>query len=232
VLWRIVALPALLICFYGAWVIAWEVRDGEKRARSLILLVFPVVYFWFIAGQSLRFGRYALPLAPFLCLWFGVGAARLVSFLSGPGALPRRTWTAAGLIVLILTPALGASLAFNARRLTPSTSEQAARWLVTQVKPGEAIAVEGRAYLQVPPKQITTQRVNRLTDQTLDFYRSKGVVYLVASSGEYEGFLSNPQRDPGIAAAYSDLFRSTETVQVFRSANPNLWPTIRILRIN
>jgi 4-amino-4-deoxy-L-arabinose transferase-like glycosyltransferase len=231
VLWRIVAAPALLACFYGLWVIARELRDPEKRARSLILIVFPAVYFWFIAGQSLRFGRYALPLAPFLCLWFGVGAARLVTFLSGPGALPRRTWTAVALVVLILTPALGASVAFNARRLARSPTEQAARWLVSEVKPNEHVAIEGRAYMQLPPLQIKTLRLNRLIDQSLDTIRAKGVVYLVASSAEYETFLSNPQRDPARAAAYTDLFRSTETVQVFPSANQNVWPTIRILRI-
>ena len=97
---------------------------------------------------------------------------------------------------------------------------------------GEAVAIESRAYLQVPPMQIRTVRVNRLIQETLEVYRAKGVVYLVASSGEYEGFLSNPNRDPVKAAAYIDLFRSTETVQVFTSANTNLWPTIRILRIN
>jgi 4-amino-4-deoxy-L-arabinose transferase-like glycosyltransferase len=237
VLWRIVAAPALLTCFYGLVVIARDVRDPDKRARSLILLVFPLVYFWFIAGQSLKFGRYALPLAPFLCLWFGVGASRIVAFLSGPGAIPRRTWTAVGLIVLILTPALGASIAFNARRLTLSPSELAALWLVAEVKREEGVAIEGRAFLQVPPMQIRSLRVNRVIDHPpkfrgpLEFYRDQGIVYLVTSSGEYGGFLSNPERDPEKAAAYADLFRSTQTVQVFTSTNPNLWPTIRILKI-
>lgn len=231
VLWRIVALPALLTCFYGAWVIAWDLRDPDKRARSLLLLVFPVVYFWFIAGQSLKFGRYALPLAPFLGLWFGVGAARVVTFLTGPGALPRRTWTAVALVVLMLTPPLGASVAFNTRRLAPSTTELAARWVLEHTVPGNAVAIENRAYLQLPPQQVTTVRVNRLIAETLDSYRAKGVVYLVASSAEYEALMNNPQRHPTEAAAYRELFRSTETVQVFTSANLNLWPTIWILRM-
>ncbi len=47
-------------------------RDEGGRLRWLLLLAFPVVYFWMLSGRSLIFGRYLLPLVPMLCVLCGI----------------------------------------------------------------------------------------------------------------------------------------------------------------
>ncbi len=233
VLWLWLAVPAIIVCALGAGRLAVEVRDASRRPLALIVLVFPLVYFWFISGQSLRFARYALPLTPFLAIWFGAGAsvvllrARALTRTASP-----RAWRVATvMIALMLLPPLAAATTFNIRRMTPSPSEDAARWLMAALQPGEGVAIEGRAMIQLPSTKGPVIALNRLIEQAVDEYRRRNVVYLVASSSEYDSFLKHPNRDPVRAAAYSALFRNVATVQVFRSPDENRWPTIRILRL-
>jgi 4-amino-4-deoxy-L-arabinose transferase-like glycosyltransferase len=228
---RLVATPALVVIGIGAVAIAREMRDPGQRPRALIALVFPLVYLWFISAQSLRYGRYALPLAPFLALWFGVGATAVIGWAARwrPAAWVRPA--GAAMLVALLALPLAGSVAFNRRRVVPTPTVQAARWLMSQIQPGEAVAIEGRALMQLPPTKARVFAVNRLIEHPLERYWSDGVVYLVASSAEYGAFLAQPTRDPARAQAYASLFRETQTVQVFQSRDTNRWPTIRILKI-
>lgn len=233
-LWTAIAIPALAVCATGAVQLAAQIRHPSTRPMALILLVFPVMYFWFVAGQSLRFGRYALPLAPFLCLWFGIGATWLVERAAAwPALAPvaRSKAIATAALLMLLAPPLGAAITANLSRREISPTAEAAAWLLANVKREEAVAIEGRAFLQLPPSRVRVHPVNRVLDKSLEEFQREGVVYLVASSSEYDTFLKDPSRHPAIAQGYASLFSNTQTVQVFPTRDPNRWPTIRIQRI-
>ena len=77
--------PASLAVAAGCAVAVTRVLRGPWRAQWVLLLVFPLLYFWVISQQALVYGRYLLPLVPGVCLV----PARL-------GVDSRRTWVHAG----------------------------------------------------------------------------------------------------------------------------------------
>ena len=54
---------------------------GPGRVRWTLLLVFPFVYFYMVSGRSLIYGRYLLPMLPFVCLLAAIAVVSGVSLL-------------------------------------------------------------------------------------------------------------------------------------------------------
>ena len=217
--------PGLLICCVGFVALATRLRGRDARPVALTVLAFPPAYFWFISNQSLTYGRYALPLVPFLAVAFGVGLAVLAQVLRKRIASPIARRVAVAALFLPLIPPLGYSVSLNANRRIVSPSEQAARWLVANVRTGERVVVEGQALLQLPSRRIAVTPVNKIVDRSLEQYVQEGFTYLVTASSEYQ------TRDPARAGAYLAIFKNTQQVQAFDSPDTNSMPTIRILKI-
>jgi 4-amino-4-deoxy-L-arabinose transferase-like glycosyltransferase len=225
-----IGLPGLLLCGFGFVALAVRLRSRDARPVALALLVFPPAYFWFISNQSMQFGRYALPLAPFLAIAFGVGVTVAAQMLQKRLTSPVARRVALTALVLPLLAPLGYSLWLNSMRATISPSEQAARWLIANVQSGEPVIVEGRAMLQLP-RRIQAATVNRAGTKNIDQYKEDGTAYIVLSSAEYQQFLDNPYRDRVTTANYNSIFRESQQVQAFNSTNTNFMPTIRIQKI-
>lgn len=224
--------PAMALCLLGVLVAASQLRSRETQAVAAVLLVFPLAYFWFIANQSLVYGRYAMPLAPALSIAFALGiktAYRWIDRRFGRGW--RRHVGTVALIILLL-PSLGQSIAATRALRLESTPEQAAQWIIGNIKPDEPVVMEG-AVARLPPRQFRVGVTNSLITKTVDQYRQDGTVYLVASSSEYDKYFKAP--DTGRVAhqisAYNAMFRETQTVQVFAPTAAHPGPTIRILKI-
>src|SRR5262249_30563513 len=66
--YRFTAWPAVVLCTLGAFNVAMRGVSSARLAQSLILLLFPVSYFWFISNHSLVFARYAMPVLPAMCI--------------------------------------------------------------------------------------------------------------------------------------------------------------------
>ena len=45
-----------------------RIARGPGRVKWLLAIAFPLTYFWFISRQTIVYGRYLLPLVPFLSL--------------------------------------------------------------------------------------------------------------------------------------------------------------------
>ena len=84
--WNMLGWPALCLALAGLVWLAAQMRSGVHRAGAGVVLVFPIAYFWMISHQSLVFGRYALPLAPALCLGIALALARLRPWIAWPPA--------------------------------------------------------------------------------------------------------------------------------------------------
>ncbi len=78
---RSMAWPAFLLVLTGLGLGAVRAIRGPGRVRWTITVVFPIVYFYFLSGQTLVYGRYLLPLLPFVCLLAAVGCVSGVSLL-------------------------------------------------------------------------------------------------------------------------------------------------------
>ena len=197
-----------------------------------MLLVFPLAYFWFIANQSLVYGRYAMPLAPALCIVFALGIVTVYRWVDSRAGRGWRRHLGTAVLVLLLLPALAQSIAGSLSLRLVSTSEQAAAWLVENVAPDEPMVLEG-AVARLPPQWFRSALTPRLIQKTVEQYRRDGTVYLIASSSEYDKYFRSPDtsRVAGEIMAYNAIFRETQTVQMFAPTSEHPGPTIRILKI-
>ncbi len=224
--------PALGLSLLGIVTLGFRLQSDPARSRALALIVFPVVYFWFVANQSLVFGRYLLPLVPALSILLGIGGSTGRDLISGPRARPwARRGVLAGLTAVALIGAVCQAVGLDWSHRAPSAAAQGAQWLVEHARPDEPIVVEGDT-LRLPPR-YRVEYVHRLIDRPLDAYRENGVRYLIASSAEYDPILLAPEpaRVADQIAAYRILFRLTEPAATYAPAPGRPDSTIRVLRI-
>jgi 4-amino-4-deoxy-L-arabinose transferase-like glycosyltransferase len=221
----------------GVWAIGFAAAISRLRARATrteaaVLLLFPLAYFWFIANQSLVYGRYAMPLAPALCIVFALGIVAVYRWVDQRAGRGWRRHLGTALLVLLLLPSLAQSIAGSLSMRLVSTSEQAAAWMVENIGPDEPIVIEG-AVARLPPQGFRSALTPQLIRKTVEQYRRDGTVYLVASSSEYDKyFKAADTRDVAAEiSAYNAIFRETQTAQIFSPTSEHPGPTIRILRI-
>ena len=228
----IVAWPAMALCLVGMIVAASQLLARETRSEAAVLLVFPIAYFWFISNQSLIYGRYAMPLAPALSIALALGILttyRWVERRAGPG---RIRYVAVGLFALLLVPPLAQAVSASRALRLESTQEQAAQWMLQNIRLDEPIVMEG-AVARLPPRTHRVGQTLRLITKTVDQYREDGTVYLVSSSSETDKYFKagDLSRVSGEIGAYNQIFRQTQAVQVFTPSAQHPGPTIRILKI-
>ncbi len=224
--------PAMVLCALGLGVAARHLGSRETRSDAAVLLVFPLAYFWFIANQSLVYGRYAMPLAPALGIGLALGLVTVYRWIDQRVGQGWRRHVGTAVLILLLLPSFAQSIygSHDLRRV--STQEQAAQWMVQNIQPNEPMVIEG-AVARLPPQRFRTTPTLRLIQKTVDQYRRDGVVYLIQSSSESDKYFKSPDtsRVSGEIAAYNAIFREAQTVQVFASSSEHPGPTIRILKI-
>jgi 4-amino-4-deoxy-L-arabinose transferase-like glycosyltransferase len=214
--------PALGLFLTGVVAAIAQLGRPDRRTASLILLVFPAVYFWLIAEQSLIFARYALPIVPMICLAIGVGIVATHDILRASVAALRTRDVALALLVIVAIPPAFQSIRFDYTRLKAGTDDVIARWLRRNVRPEDRIVGEVQA-IRLPP-EFHYEYQPRLARESLDAYRARGVTYLVFDAG----VLSSPA---GEAAAYRALMASTETAKTVEAGSTYTGPPLTVLRI-
>ena len=205
--------------------------NGPARARWTLAVAFPLVFYWFISRQAMVFGRYLLPLLPFLCILAAVAVVAGVSLLRR-FSIPRVARTA--LIVLltvgvILPPGIQ-SIDFD-RTLHSQTVAGAYQWILRNVPGNATIIIEARN-LVLPPGPFKGHNVRQLRDMTYDDYAEQGVDYLVASSQCYGPYLDNPQQFPREYGDYRELFSKSREVARFTPPRGKPWPELIILKVH
>jgi 4-amino-4-deoxy-L-arabinose transferase-like glycosyltransferase len=230
-LYRSASILALALCGTGALSVATGLFASDRRAKALILLLFPLAYFWFISNHSLLFARYAMPLLPALCLAFGRGVE--IAWNALPAWLPKRRHRqiALGIMLCALAPPAIQAISFDANRRQVSTTEVTARWLTQNVDPGELVIIESTE-MKLPPT-IRSENTLRLIGEPLEAYRARGAAYLVSSSTETDKYFNEPGRFPTQVEAYKALLRATtivNIVQPVKGQRPG--PTWQVLKLN
>jgi 4-amino-4-deoxy-L-arabinose transferase-like glycosyltransferase len=224
--------PAMAICAIGLGRIAWGLRLRESRAAAAVFLLFPIAYFWFIANQSLRYGRYAMPLAPALSIALAMGILAVLAWIDRRAPFGRPRLVKAALLLALFVPPLAQAYSASAGLRLESTQEQAAKWLAAHVQPHEPIVIEG-VVARLPPNRFRAGETGALIRKSIDQYRKDGTVYLIATSSVYDKVFqaADPTRVASEIAAYNAIFRETQTVQIFAPSAEHPGPTIRIQKI-
>jgi 4-amino-4-deoxy-L-arabinose transferase-like glycosyltransferase len=222
--------PATLLIAVGMMLSIVRAVRGPARARWLLLVTFPLIYFWSVAQQTYIYARYLLPLVPFLCVLAGVAVVAGVSLLRR-FAIPRtvRTGLIVGLTVAALLPPLMRSIDFVRMIGRRATVELAYYWVQQNIPKGAKIVVETRA-VRVPPDYEWTN-LAQLRQRDFNEYRGSGVQYLIASSDAFAKYLEAPQNAPREYDQYMRIFGQAQEVVRFSPSADHPGPELRILKV-
>jgi 4-amino-4-deoxy-L-arabinose transferase-like glycosyltransferase len=215
---------ALAVSLAGFAIMLGQLIKRERRAIALAILAFSSCYFWLVAHQSLVYGRYLLPLIPFISLALGLAFARITETVAA-AANPLRVRQTAAVLCLLALPPLWQAAQFDWNRRRTGTDEIMARWIARHVPPDGAVVLETAAFIL--PLEFHWDYTPRLVLQSADQYRQAGVKYLVSSSEKFD-----PARPPRPDdAAYRRLFSESQILFVVPYTRDHPGPTLTLLKL-
>jgi 4-amino-4-deoxy-L-arabinose transferase-like glycosyltransferase len=226
--------PGSLIVIAGFLLGLYRIIAGPDRGLWLLLTIFPIAYFRFISNQSIFYGRYLLPLLPFLSI-LGAAAVVMIVDLVRTTGLPKivRNAVTIALALITIAPPAYTSITFNANAAKVWTTELAYKWITRELPPGTVITFESRQVLL--PLTYKATYLPQLRMHPLEHYVKNGVQYVVASSainGPYFDIPSNgPARYPEEYEGYMSIFRQSQEVARFSPSSDHPGPELRIFRI-
>jgi hypothetical protein len=202
---------------------------SSPETRTVLLLLFPTVYYVLMGSTRHYFARYTLPLLPFVALFSAEGVLSVSSWLSKRRVSSVLPVTA--LALLTVAQPLAQSMKSDLLLTREDTRTTAKIWIEANISDGARFAVDWP--LHTPPLATSKRCVSSperayevyeasgegLSVHTPAWYRDQGFDYLIASSFIYR----IPLVDHGRNARRYDFYRSLESefdlVKEFRPAN-------------
>ena len=228
--------PATLMVIAGLALGTVRSVRGPGRVRWTLAVVFPLVFFWFVSRQTLVYGRYLMPMIPFVCILAAAAVVSGVSLLRRfdiPRA-PRTALIAALTVAALLPPAVQA-VGWNMMISRTRTVDQAYTWIVEHVPKGSKVAIETRELLLEPESYKTLNVPHLVLDHRspgdYNAFIAQGFEYVVASSGGYGSAFEAPHLYPDHYAAYMRLFEQSREVARFTPSEAHPGPEIRIFAL-
>jgi hypothetical protein len=228
------AWPASLLVVVGIGLGIARIVTGPDRIKWVLATVFPLLYFRFISQQHIFFGRYLLPLVPFLSLLTAAGIVWIVGLLRR-ASLPRwaRNLATVGLTLAAIAPPAYNAIRFDANEAKTWTTQQAYDWILHEIPRGSKVTMESRQIL-LPPFYETTY-LAQLRLKSFEYYDEHGVDYLVASSQSYGNYFDakndGPRKYPSEYAEYQTIFAKAREMARFTPSNDHPGPELRILKV-
>ncbi|MEP9383516.1 glycosyltransferase family 39 protein [Nocardioides cheoyonin] len=203
----------------------------RDRARTLLLVVVPVLLYLYLGGQGRFFARWLLPAYPALAILAGLGVVRTAGFVRR--RLPARSPTALRALVLpvLAVLALAQPLADSVRSdrvlAREDTRSQALAWLRDHVRGDRRVVVEpavpadyleGTGLTALPVERPYQDYETRLRPEAVDGYRRDGYCWVMVNSLQRDrGLVAGL---PGARAYYARLERETVQRVVFSPYRP------------
>jgi hypothetical protein len=224
--------PGSLIVIAGLALGAWRTLAGPERLKWALTTAFPILYFRFIANQNIYYGRYLLPLLPFLSI---LAAAAVVWIVQTMRRLhmpqPLRNFATIALTLTAIAPPAYTSIRYDANAAKVWTTQQAYEWIRREVPAGSHIRLEGSLAIKLPASYRATY-VKQLRLDAVQSYAATDIRYLVASSQCYGPFFENPQQYPSEFADYHRIFAQATEVARFKPSEEHPGSELIILKVN
>jgi asparagine N-glycosylation enzyme membrane subunit Stt3 len=207
---------------------------SQRVNLPVILLSFPLAYFFIMGASRHYFARYVLPLLPFAALFSAALLSELYARLER--RQPRAGLVLAALLALaVILPALAASLRSDTLLARTDTRNTAKAWIEANIPAGARIAMDWPVhapYLATPDEHVpasTKEYVvtsfmdgTGLFDHPLTWYQERGYQYLIATSFIYQIPLVDQEKNAARLEFYRQLDRQLELVKEFK---PNQGPS-------
>lgn len=204
---------------------------------TLLLTLWPTLYFVYIGTWEARFVRHTLPLVPFLCLFAAAAIGALLKWGASKPAILRTLSRAVAALVITFTALWG--LAFVSIYASTDTRLAATDWFRSHVPAGSNVVVEDKdTLIPIPDTAHPIQTYNLgVIEPTAPDSPSKlsamasalaGGEYLVISSRRWSGTLPRLSSFPLMARYYRLLVAGNlgyTPLVTFRSS-PRLGPLV------
>jgi 4-amino-4-deoxy-L-arabinose transferase-like glycosyltransferase len=222
--------PGSLMVIAGLGLGVWRIARDPDRLRWVLALIFPLLYFRFIAHQNLVFARYLLPIVPFLSILAAAAVVSFVGWMRHAGVPVRvRHGVTIALTVIAIAPPAYRAISYDADQAKTWTQALAYDWIRRELPPGTSIRLEGSVAPKLPAGYKVTYAKQLRMDGTAD-YAGRGIQYLVASSQVY-GQYGNPSAFPLEHKEYQGIFGQTDEVARFTPSSLHPGPELRILKV-
>jgi MFS family permease len=197
--------------------------------RTALLLISFVVVFWLFMGVQTRFyGRWLLPVYPFLALLAGYGVVRLSQLARGR----RRTAVGIAIVGAALVQPVSSIVHVNSVLGRTDTREAARDWLIANLPRGERAVIESiasprfsrvrehrKARLRWPqfrrPPGRSEDAALTLRPRLLDAYANQGFCVVVVGSIQKGRAYKDPSLAPAAIAYYERLESEARLVARF-----------------
>ena len=213
-----------LACALAVLGAIWSViRD---RKIGAILLPAPIAYIAFMGGQAAFFGRWLLPVFPFVLLLAALGAVRLTDAITErPGWSPNRVLVA----VTVLLCLQSVTHVVHTNDLLDGTDSrtEAAQWMRENLPAGTRFINSGVLVRPMIDEDPSTRSIESTWDVTslngnqstvgarpsmLDQFEAEGSCWVSASSLFYDRLFVDEHLRPAAAAYYRELEERGEVV--------------------
>jgi 4-amino-4-deoxy-L-arabinose transferase-like glycosyltransferase len=224
--------PAFLLLIAGLIMAIVRAVKGPGRVRWTLLVTFPVIYFFAISGRALIFGRYLLPMLPFVCMLAAIVVVSGVSLLRrfDLSRTPRRLLITGLTIAALLPPAWNA-VNFDRTISQTSTAEAAYNWILLNIPAKSKVVVE-KYDLRLSDSLYRVAYTNDLTSRDYQDYAHDGIDYIIASSQAFGPVLDAPQSAPDRYARYRSIFDQSQQVFAIKPQPGRPGPELRIYRLH
>jgi 4-amino-4-deoxy-L-arabinose transferase-like glycosyltransferase len=227
------------VCAVAGW--AWSVtRLLLRRVEllpTLLLTLWPTLYFLYIGTWEARFVRHTLPLVPFLCLFAAAAIGALLKWGESKTAILRTLSRSIAALVIMFAALWG--LAFLSIYASTDTRLASTDWFHSHVPAGSRVVVEDKnTLIPIPDASHPIQTYNLgVIEPTAPDSPSKltamastlaGGEYLVISSRRWSGTLPHLSNFPLMGRYYESLFAGNlgyTPLATFRSS-PRLGPLV------
>jgi 4-amino-4-deoxy-L-arabinose transferase-like glycosyltransferase len=223
--------PGSLVVIIGIALGFWRIWTGPERLKWALVSIFPLVYFRFISNQNIFYGRYLLPLVPFLSILAAAAVVWLIEWMRHTEIRrPVRNLVIVALTLAVIAPPAYSAIAYDADAAKEWTTEQAYRWIRREVPAGAHIRLEGSLAIKLPASYKTSY-VKQLRLDGVELYSATDIQYLVASSQCYGPYFEDPAQFPSEHGDYQRIFSQTEEVARFRMSSEHPGPELIILKV-
>jgi 4-amino-4-deoxy-L-arabinose transferase-like glycosyltransferase len=223
--------PGMVFVGGGLALAAWRALRDRDRLRWILPLLFAVLYFRFVAQQTIVFARYLLPVVPFLSLLAAAFIVTVAGALRRAGLRPPvRVALVVALIALAIARPATTAVGYDVDAAKVSTQGLAYEWIRRELPNGSGIRLEGSVTLRLPAAYRASYAKQLWTDPP-GSYAAQNVDYLVASSQCYGPFLADPAGYRVEYGAYQRLFAETDEIARFVPSPDHPGPELRILKV-
>jgi 4-amino-4-deoxy-L-arabinose transferase-like glycosyltransferase len=223
--------PGVMLVISGIVFGCWRTVRGPDRLKWVLVTVFPLVYFRFVSNQNIVYGRYLLPLVPFLSLLAAAAVVWIVDSLRHVHVpRPVRSLVTVALTLGAIAPSAYNAIAYDADAAKVWTTQQTYDWIRRELPPGTSIRLEGSLAIKLPAAYRTSY-VKQLRLSPMTTSAATDIQYLVASSQCYGDYFAHPERYPAEYADYQRILSQTEEVARFKASDEHPGPELIILKV-